>query len=79
MKLKQVKFFTVLMFVCSLFFAASLTSCKKSQATGEEAATEAATEHPAADSTEHAEHPKGGSEHPKGESEHPNNDSTKGE
>lgn len=63
--LKNIKTFTMVMFVCSMLLAAGLTSCKKSEATGDEATTE----HPAADSTEHAEHPQGGSEHP-------NNDST---
>lgn len=57
------------MFICSLLVSVSLTSCKKGDAAGEEAATE----HPSGDSTEKSEHPKGESEHPKGDAEHPNN------
>lgn len=70
--LKNTKTFTMVMLLCSTLLAAGLTSCKKSEATGEEATSE----HPAMDSTEHAEHPQSDSEHPQGESEHPNNDTT---
>lgn len=63
--LKRIKSVVVLMFVCTLLVSATLTSCKKGDAT----ADEETTEHPAGDSTDKADHPKGEAEHPKNESD----------
>ena len=63
--LKRIKSFAVLMFICTLLVSAALTSCKK----GDTAGDEDTTEHPAADTTEKADHPKGEAEHPTNDSD----------
>lgn len=63
--LKKIKSFALLMFVCTLLVSATLTSCKK----GDTEAEGEATEHPAGDSTEKADHPKAEAEHPTNDSD----------
>jgi hypothetical protein len=59
---QKIKSFTAMALVCLMLATATLTSCKK----GDASAEEETTEHPKSDSTEH----------PKSDSEHPKSDST---
>lgn len=74
-RLKELKYFTMVMVLCCFIAAGSLTSCREQK---KDENTEAQAEHPEGEEhpTEDAEHPEGG-EHPEGE-EHPAKDSVSG-
>lgn len=71
-RLKELKYFTLVMLLCGFLAAGALTSCreqKKQENTEEQAEHPEGEEHPAKEEGE--EHPeKDGEEHPEGE-EHP--------
>lgn len=64
--LQKIRSFVAFMFVAGILAAVSLTSCD-SKGSGDKATED--TEHPAGDSAEHADHPKGEAEHPKSDAD----------
>ena len=66
MKLKKLKFFVMIFFLCGFFVLNSANTCEDKKEKTEEAAE---GEHPS-----NGEHPKGNDEHPStGDEEHPDN------
>jgi len=79
-RIKELKYFTLVMFLCSFLAAGALSSCrdqKKEEKTEEQAEHPEGEEHPTEDGAAGEEHPEGGEEHPEGE-EHPAKDSVSG-
>ncbi len=73
-RLKELKYFTLVMLLCGFVAAGSLSSCReqKKENAEEQAEHPEDEEHPAEDASAKEEHPEG-EEHPakKGEEEHP--------
>ena len=64
--LQKIRSFVAFMFVAGILVSASLIACE-SKGSGDEAKED--TEHPAGDSADHADHPKGEAEHPKSDAD----------